>query len=132
MTKNWTRDRTEIAGIAAECCRRGYPIEGMAHSLAQQFYKGISITLAARKLEPLIYQVWRELNGCLTEEQERWYDMATVLQGEGWHPVFDEEARCFWMHNNGVTVNSGGGGFKNYAAATEACFKSAVRDWVKK
>ncbi len=128
---NWDKDRSELAVMGAKLARLGYKPRHIARNFADQHYFGRSRPKAAAKLAPLIIEAWYKLNGAMTKEQEKSHKMGGILRAEGWRPIFDDEGRCFWWHESNVSVNNGGGGFRNYEEATLVCFNSPVREWVK-
>jgi len=121
MGAKWTRPRQELVDIAASLAYRGYSISSVAASMIQMHFRGIDERGATRRLERAIGAAFWQDYGGQTEQQQRLSDMAIALQREGWRPLFDEDSvGSFWRHESGITVNSNGGFFRSFTAATKA------------
>lgn len=128
MAAKWTRPRRELIEIAASLAYRGYSISSVAASMIQMHFRGLDEQGATRRLERSIGAAFWQRYGGQTEEQQHLSDMAIALQREGWAPLFDEEGMgSFWRHQSGITVNSNGGFFHSFQAATEAAYESETR-----
>jgi len=131
----WTHPRTELIEIGVNLARRGYDIAGIAEHITLRHFTGRNYKSAERHLAGAIAHRFYVRHAGRTERQEEIANMAAQLYAEGWQPLFDEghdngnaNERCFWLHKSThLSVNSNGGFFHGYAAATRAAYESHVR-----
>jgi hypothetical protein len=96
--------------------------------MVQQHFRGVDMHGATTRLTHSIATAFWDLYGGQTEQEQQTSDRALALREEGWTPLFDENGRgCFWRHQSGVTVNSNGGFFPSFDAATNATYESQTR-----
>jgi len=127
VASKWTRPRAELIDIAANLCHRGYTIPSLAETMVERHFLGKDRNAAAKRLRPAIAAAFWRLYGGLTDKQVSIADKAAQLSKEGWAPLYDDHGACFWRHQSGITVNSNGGFFPSYQAATLAAYESQTR-----
>lgn len=128
---NWARPQNEVIDIATNLMGRGYAADGVARSMADQFYMGRSRPRAAailqKKLEPIEGRLaWQKREARMAELRE----MVTALEAEGWRWLPEElddpmGKGCWWYGR--ISVNRMGDNFESKDAATRYTFTSATR-----
>lgn len=128
-TSAWNHPRQDLIRIGVALALKGYDIMSVADHMTIRHFEGQNLSEAKKNLAGAIARQFYMQHGGRTERQQEISAMATQLYAEGWKPTFDRDnERCFWYHvNTGLSVNSNGGFFYNYAAATRAAFESATR-----
>lgn len=129
MAATWTRPRNELIDVGVDLVRRGYEPRHVAETMVQMHFRGANPRAARRRLAAAIADRFYRVYAGRTERQAAVDGMAAALRAEGWRPLFDEDGeRCFWQHApTGAGVNSNGGFFYCFEAATRAAYGSAVR-----
>lgn len=131
MTSAWTKQPSEVIEIATNLMVRGYAADGVARSMADQFYMGRSRPRAAailqKKLEPIEGRLaWQKRCERIAEVRE----MVDMLEAEGWRWLPEEMddpmgKGCWWYGR--ISINRMGDNFENKEAATRYTFTSATR-----
>ncbi len=133
----WTKPVEEIVEMAVGwVMERGHSFDDrMGYLLAQQFYTGVDLKRASRKLQKLLdTAVGRAVAEKRAAERDEYEQMAAALRAEGWEYVSDPTGidAGLWMHTPTYTsVNRLGGFFRSWEEATQVTFKSATRQHIK-
>lgn len=132
MAAKWTKPRDELINIGVNLARTGYEPPHIAESMVMYHFQGTDTQGAKRRLSRAIsIRFWKRY-GARTEKQETLDTMVRTLHAEGWVPMFaDDLKRCFWRHETtGQSVNSNGGYFYCYEAATRRAYESQTRRYL--
>ena len=115
----WTKPVEEIVEMAVGWVMdRGHSFDDrMGYLLAQQFYTGVDLKRASRKLQKLLdTAVGRAVAEKRAAERDEYEQMAAALRAEGWEYVSDPTGidAGLWMHTPTYTsVNRLGGFFRS-------------------
>lgn len=129
----WTKPVDEIVEMAVGWVMdRGHSFdERMGYLLAQQFYTGVDLKRASRKLQKrLETAVGQAVAEKRVAERNEYEQMAAALRAEGWEYMSDPTGidAGLWMHTSTYnSVNRMGGFFRSWEEATRVTFNSATR-----